>query len=346
MPKPGRKNQHNGRHENGLVGPGKRITKQKSNGHINGSARGATTDEATPSTSNALFNGQAPNGTSAYATDTKKDTLLDPRSNLKQQDSEASIEGLDNMTNGNAQQNGSIDGKHRKSDALPPKAKSAYDINPIYLASTILRSCPGTDTVALLIFLMALPTMMLTIVQAFFASLTFMPPKWIHTRNFVVLSRPFPESRRSTFLCHYHLCGWHMLRTVVLSMGLGSQICSRPGADTDCSHAWRGQFRQEQRAVNGICVAMVLLVHLVRSRGVRDFFVGNMLYAKLNAYPSVANVLQYLPSQADFGDSLETPSTVRSIIAVHIIAQALMSYARRSLTNTSGTTTAKSSKRN
>lgn len=344
MPKPGRKNQHNGRHESGLVGPGKRITKQKSNGHINGSARGATTDEGTPPTSNALLNGHTTNGTSAYATDSKKDTLLDPRLNLKQQDSETSIEGLDNMANGHAQQNGSIDGKHRKSDAVSPKAKSAYDINPIHLASTILRSCPGTDTVALLIFLMALPTMMLTIVQAFFASLTFMPPSGFTPGTLWSFLDLFqspagaPSYVTITFvdgICFVlWFCLWAWARRFALDL-----------AQIQIALTLGGGNSGKSSSVNGVCVAMVLLVHLVRSRGVRDLFIGNMLYAKLSAYPSVANLLQYLPNQADFGDSLETPSTIRSIIAVHIIAQALMSYARRSLTNTSGTAMAKSSKR-
>jgi hypothetical protein len=343
MPKPGRKNQHNGRHENGLVGPGKRITKQKSNGHINGSPRGATTEEAVPATSSALLNGQATNGTSAYATDSKKDALLDPRLSLKQQDSETSIEGLDNMTNGNAQY-GSIDGKHRKSDAVPPKAKSAYDINPVHLASTILRSCPGTDTVALLIFLMALPTMMLTIVQAFFASLTFMPPSGFTPGTLWSFLDLFqspagaPSYVTITFvdgICFVlWFCLWAWARKFALDL-----------AQIQIALTLGGGNSGKSSSVNGVCVTMVLLVHLVRSRGVRDFFIGNMLYAKLSAYPSVANILQYLPSQSDFGDSLETPSTIRSIIAVHIIAQALMSYARRSLTNTSGTATTKSSKR-
>ena len=344
MPKPGRKNQHNGRHENGLVGPGKRITKQKSNGHINGTARGATTDETTTSTSNALVHGQATNGTSACAADARKDTLLDPRSDLRQQDSETSVEPLDNMANGNAQQAAPLDGKHRKSDAVPPKARSAYDINPVQLASTILRSCPGTDTVALLIFLMALPTMMLTIVQAFFASLTFIPPNGFTPGTLWSFLDLFqspagaPSYVTITFVDGICFVLWFCLWTWARKFALDL-------AQIQIAVTLGGGNSGKSGGVNGACVAIVLLVHLVRSRGVRDFFIGNMLYAKLSAYPSVASVLQYLPSQADFGDSLDTPTTIRSIIAVHIIAQALMSYARRSLTNTSGTATAKSSKR-
>lgn len=343
----GRKNQHNGRHENGLVGPGKRISKQKSNGHINGSARGAASeDTAQPiPSSSAPLNGHLANESSASAAaDAKKDTLLDPRSNLKHQDSETSIDGQDSSTNFTMAQNGSIDGKHRRSDVPPSKATSAYDINPVHLASTILRSCPGTDTVALLIFLLALPSMMLTIVQAFFASLTFMPPTgftpgtlWSFLDLFqspVGAPSLITMTLVDLICCLLWFGLWTWARRFALDL-----------AQVQIAMTLGGGNSGKGGGVNGVCVALVLLVHLVRSRGVRDFFFGNILYAKLSSYPTVAIVLQYLPSQADFGDSMETTSTIRSLIAIHIIAQALMASIRRWLSNTPGTATVKSSKR-
>ena len=340
----GKKNQHNGRHENGLVNPSKRVTKQKSNGHINGSARSTTSEEPVPSlcAPNAPGNAQAANETTAP--DAKKDALLDPRSTLKHQDSETSNDGQENNANGTMQQNGSVDGKHRRSDAAPPKVRSSYEVSPVHLASTILRSCPGTDTVALLIFLLALPSMMLTIVQAFFASLTFMPPSgftpgtlWSFL-DFFQSPAGAPSLGTMTMVDMIFLGLWFCLWTWARKFALDL-------AQVQIAITLGGGNSGKAGSVNGTCVAIVLLVHLVRSRGVRDFFFGNILYAKLSAYPSVANVLQYLPSQADFGDSLETPSTIRSIVAVHIIAQALMAYIRRSVANTPGTATVKSSKR-
>ena len=344
MPRPsGKKNQHNGRHENGLVNPSKRVTKQKSNGHINGSARGSASEEPVPSPSaaNAPGNGQAAIETTATE---QTEPLLDPRSNLKHQDSETSNDGQENNANGTMQHNGSIDGKHRRSDAVPPKSKSTFDINPVRLASTILRSCPGTDTVALLIFLLALPSMMLTIIQAFFASLTFMPPSgftpgtlWSFLDFFQSpAGAPSFLTMGSVDLIFLGLwfCLWTWARKFALDL-----------AQVQIAITLGGGSSGKAGSVNGTCMAIVLLVHLVRSRGVREFFFNNVLYAKLSAYPGAANVLRYLPSQADFGDSLETPSTVRSLIAVHIIAQALMAYIRRSVVNTPGTATVKPSKR-
>src|SRR5580700_11380151 len=41
-------NQHNSKHENGIVGPGKRIQKQKSNGQLNGNSRSSEKVPSTP----------------------------------------------------------------------------------------------------------------------------------------------------------------------------------------------------------------------------------------------------------------------------------------------------------
>jgi ubiquitination network signaling protein AcrB len=342
----GKKNQHNGRHENGLVGPGKRISKQKSNGHINGSARGAASEDTAQFTSSPSLplNGQTANESNASAPDAKRDTLLDPRSILKHQDPETSIDGQDNSTSLSMAQNGPIDGKHRRSDAVPPKTKLTYDINPVHLASTILRSCPGTDTVALLIFLLALPSMMLTIIQAFFASLTFMPPNGFTPGTLWSFLDLFQSPAGAPSLvtmtvvdlicCGAWFCLWTWARRFALDL-----------AQVQIAMTLGGGGSGKGGGVNSVCVALVLLVHLVRSRGVRDFFFGNIMYARLSAYPSVASFLQYLPSQADFGDSPETPSTIRSLIAIHIIAQAMMALIRRWVANTPGTATVKSSKR-
>jgi len=44
----GAANQRDTRHENGLVGPGKRVQKQKSNGHLNGHAKASESNSSTP----------------------------------------------------------------------------------------------------------------------------------------------------------------------------------------------------------------------------------------------------------------------------------------------------------
>src|SRR5436305_14377005 len=93
-----KKNQHNHKHENGLVGPGKRIIKQRSNGQLNSSPRVSHPDTPplTPVTSNSLLNPQPDHDTNDSQSDARQDGPGDTRKNaLRTRDSESSYDGHD-----------------------------------------------------------------------------------------------------------------------------------------------------------------------------------------------------------------------------------------------------------
>src|SRR5947207_3366634 len=166
-----KKNQHNHKHENGLVGPGKRITKQRSNGQINGSPRGAHPDTPplTPVTSPSLLNAQSDPDTNDSQSDAKQEGASDPRkSSLQTRDSESSYDGQDFNANADPRQKHTEDGMLRKHEQVSMKSKFSHDVSSLQLASTILKSCPAYDTIALLILLLQLPTIFLILVEALF----------------------------------------------------------------------------------------------------------------------------------------------------------------------------------
>ncbi|OCT49234.1 putative ubiquitination network signaling protein acrB [Cladophialophora carrionii] len=323
-----KKHQHNNRHENGLVGPGKRVTKQKSNGHLNGTAKGPVPSEPVPQPSpseNSVSAAGSERG-SAAASDTQQDSSK-PALNLQpvvgDPDSSAAKEKDIKLD-----ANGSSMLHQRRGDMVVSKSK-AQDISVLHLASTILRSRPATDTVSLLIVLLALPSVILTIVQALFASLTLMPGGGAGTpTSLLSLLDIFQGSAGvpnfstigivDTIIFGLWICLWGWAQNFALDLAQ-IQIAITLG---------NGSSGKNSR-VNTFCVAGVLLLHLARSRDVRRFLYSNLVPVDLLSQTGLSEYLKYLPTDHDFGDSPGPPSYIRSLFAIHIIAQGGMASFRR-----------------
>ena len=169
--------QHNNRHENGVVAPGKRIIKQKSNGQLNGSADGSPSATGLPSPSPSAIR-TAPlvpekriNGHAPTSKDSKEAVI---------EHDERPIEVVAEETGGSSSNighvNGTIHAVNSKCDMNAPKVSSGRKHNVFNLALTILRSCPLGDTLTILIILLSIPSTVLTLINTLFAMLTFMPP--------------------------------------------------------------------------------------------------------------------------------------------------------------------------
>lgn len=182
MPRAGKKaaNQHNTRHENGVVAPGKRIIKQKSNGNINGSPQGSGSSNAPSSTSLVAapsVNQLPDNVTNGHLSGPKSArNRTSSAGRCQGETSEDQSEDLESMENGNAHLNGSLEHTHRKIDVNAARGPAVSENTVFSLALTILRSCPLGDTIAILIVLLSLPPTLLSVTNALFAVLTFMPP--------------------------------------------------------------------------------------------------------------------------------------------------------------------------
>lgn len=344
----GKKNQHNHRHENGLVGPGRRITKQRSNGQLNGAAKGTVPDTPplTPTASaEPLMKSHVANDSNASLSDAKQDGAGSAGSQrLRKGSAESSADGQNTHPNGSIHGRESDDGPSRRYDAVAAKSNHSGDVGTLQLASTILKSCPAYDTIAMLILLLQLPPIFLTLVQALFASLTFMPPSGLSMASVFSLFDVFQGSAGTPSLGTMiavdalFLGGWFCLwnwagnfaldlAQVQIAITLGGGNAGRPGS------------------VNGICIVIVLLLHLVRSRSVRQFFFEHILSNKLLANEHVARIVQYMPREADFGNTPQSPSWYRSLFAIHIITQAGIAIIRRNVASSQAASACKVSKR-
>ncbi|KAJ9653022.1 hypothetical protein H2198_007769 [Neophaeococcomyces mojaviensis] len=335
-----KKGHHNNRHENGLVGPGKRVTKQKSNGQLNGNAKpaaAAAADEPVPDTLHAQSIVEPSSVPTGADMEQHPETTVDgDEMRWRKRGSESSSDGQDQRWD-NA--NGTISHNSSKTaETTQTKSKGVQYISAMQVASTILKSCPAGDTVALLIVLLALPSLILTIVQALFASLTLMPPSGgASPVSFLSLFDVFQGSAGSPSLgtmavvdvicfgAWVCLWGWAQnfaldLAQIQIAITLGSGNSGKNGG------------------VNTFCFLLVLVLHSARSRGLRQFVQTNMFPASVLNHPRVAELTKYLPTESDFGTSSGPPSKIRSLFAIHIISQALMAFVRRRVAGTSTST--------
>lgn len=171
----GAANQRDTRHENGLVGPGKRVQKQKSNGHLNGHAKSSEHNAPPPLPGTPpLTNG---NARSTMPTDNNFPDLKMHGDNLRA----ASVSGDSEFSSAESSHNMPVisisQENHRRIDVNAAKNPAVHrDLGPLGFALTVLRSCPLYDTIAILIVLLQLPPTFLSLIHLLFATLTFVPP--------------------------------------------------------------------------------------------------------------------------------------------------------------------------
>lgn len=342
-----RKNQSN-RQENGLVGPGKKVTKQKSSGHLNGNSGNGS---ATGPGASAHFDLSSVRSTSDTA-------VASPTVSGKGGDSTKADGNVRGMLNGHSKggemaaaqesgdvaQNGGIAG-HASRNGTSKRSGSNASINPLQLASTILKSCPMYDTIAILIFLLQLPPMVLTLVQFLFASLTFMPPSGAAagslSSNFDIFQGPAGTPSLGTMIAMDGFC----ILLWGLFMWTWAQNFAIDLAHVQVAITLGGGGSGKNGGVNALCVGIVLLLHLVRSKGIQDFVLGHLVSAKLLSPDLLSQYSHLLPAEFRRSEAQTSPSWLRSLLAVHILAQAGTAMARRSMAKNRSPTPLRTGKR-
>lgn len=353
------------RHENGLVGSGKKVTKQKSNGHLNGPSNGAATTGSTSSstclpsvdfpssrsssdptvtatiaTTAAKLNGSVADSSSSSASPSpaKFDSNVRGTMNGNPTTTKANPD-MFAQSHGAVLQNGGLVGQASRrieqaasaSASGPKRSGSNASINPLQLASTILKSCPMYDTIAILIFLLQLPPMVLTLVQFLFASLTFMPPTGAasgsFTSNFDIFQGPAGTPSLGTMLAAdvsclliWGVCMWTWAQNFAIDL-----------AHVQVAITLGGGGSGKNGGVNSICVGIVLILHLMRSKGIQDVVFGHLLSSKIISPDLLAQYSYLIPVEFRRTEPPSSPSWIRSLLAVHILAQAVTAMARRSM---------------
>ncbi|KAI8624367.1 hypothetical protein F5Y19DRAFT_319856 [Xylariaceae sp. FL1651] len=332
----GASNHRDTRHENGLVGPGKRIPKQqKSQSPLNGSvpykhptpqqqhpqlpaAEDATTPSA-PSTPPANANG-FPKHLAEMPLDNRTTESL-RRSSLGAYSETSSAESYNSHT-----ANVAPEDNHRRIDVNATKNSNVHrDPGPLDFAFTVLRLCPLQDTIAILIILMQVPPLALSGIYMLFTLLTFV------TSNGLTFSDVFEWNlgapSLATVICVdgivllIWLFLWGPIQHVILdlaqmviALGLGGGSSSRDGGSMQNSL---------------ICLSMILLSHVLRHTKMKYSPVGYLLGSSRFMTPDFDDPLEALDSLRGY-DKVQSGwfGWVKSILAIHILTQGLVKYIR------------------
>nr|KMM65935.1 hypothetical protein CPAG_02276 [Coccidioides posadasii RMSCC 3488] len=362
MTRPGgaaRKNHHGNRHENSHAFSGKKVAKQKSNGHLNGTPNGQHRSDLPALT---------PRNTSGPQ---QQPALPSTASNKPNGD----VEGQRMESNGQVQVNGHGKGEQvlhnghayssngamsdtrvedqasrrlEKTIGSTSNVKKPYagkSVNPFHLASTILKACPMADTIAILIFLLQLPPIVLTLVQFLYASMTFMLPAGVSTgtltSNFDIFQGPAGTPSLGTMIAMDAFCllvwglfMWNWARNFAIDLA-HVQVAIALGAGSS----------GDTGGVNAFCVTILLVVHLLRSEGIQDFVFGHLISANIMSSDTLEKYSNLIPTEFRRMETPSPPSWVRSLLAVHILAQAGTAMARRSMAKNRSQPRAKTGKR-
>lgn len=334
MPRASKKpaHQHNSRHENGIVAPGKRIRKQKSNSHVNGIVDGKSPSPTPPSPASdpslptSLLDRSINGSAVMMRHGSDKDTAAaEPETKLGTD----RLEESESSANWNMHANGFADPSHRRIDVNTVKPPAVLESGVAHLVLTILRSCPLGDTIAILIFLLCVPSTVITLINALFAVFTFVLPAGSISSFPNTLSEVFQGSGGTPSLATIVLTDtlglvlwllvWAPLQTLALELAQAVVATTLGGGNS---------------AKNGttdttlLCMLIVFVTHFARHKWSAKGVFGNEWSASLSSFPYLSRTSTLLSSEDSI--SLRSPfSWFRVLVALHILIQGLVHLARR-----------------
>ena len=351
-------NQHDKRHENGLAPPGKRVTKQRSNGQLDGQPNGKPSPPLVLTSTGVNQGYQFPrpsefhtsraNSNTSASLDTASASAISDHvvaSGIRERVRTSSDTSLEDIT-----PNGDMgDRLHGSSVAIaastPPEAPSttwkrsstSQAIPPLSAVSSILNYYPLRDAISILILLLSLPPTLVLVIQTLFASLTFVPP----TAGLSLSTLPnIKEMFNSSNL------GYPALATILL-VDLLFWVCWLPmwkplqSIFLDLSHAVIAVSLSGAAAGTGgptysiaTCTLIVCVVHVLRYRAIHltalDYLRSVIHHMDIGIHldvPSFATSV-YSSPYAERG----WPFTVcRTVLGIHIVSQGVATCIRRFL---------------
>ncbi|KAL2037407.1 hypothetical protein N7G274_009892 [Stereocaulon virgatum] len=321
--KPG--NQHNTRHENGVVAPGKRISKQRSNGHLNGSADATSHPNGVPTasvptarTTSRLPDRRTSGGPSS--THNRPQPTAEPP--------QISIGALEVLPNGTDYANGSIEHTHRKIDVNAAKNPMVHDNSIWHFTLTVLGSCPLGDCIAILIVLLSLPPTIITVTNALFALLTFITPTGSSsiptTFHEIFQGSGGTPSLATIFLTDViglvlWLVLWQPLQALSIELAQAMVATQLGGGNAS-------KKKGSDRTL--LCMGIVTASHVARHQWMPKSLFGYDWSAILSSIPYVSKSPtlfygnEFIPTRSPAG-------WLRVLVALHILIQGLVHVARR-----------------
>ena len=323
---------HNSRHENGVVAPGKPITKQKSNGHINEQLDGNSRSHPSLSASSSTAQGSQLPDSAAHGSSTGTNfggNRAKLTGRLSKEASEDAPEEVEVTGNGSTHANGTLEHSYRKIDVNSAKTPLVHDNTMFHLALTILRSCPLGDTIAILIFLLSLPPMVLSATNALFAVLTFMPPASSISSFPTTFTDVFQSSGGAPSLATIlvtdilGLVIWLVVWTPlqVLGLELAQAVVATTLGGGNSSRASGSDSTL-------FCMLIVTVTHVARQRWIPKRIFGYEWSVRLASLSFNSRDISFFPVEESIPP--RSPSGwFRILVALHILIQGLVHVTRR-----------------
>ncbi|KUJ10967.1 uncharacterized protein LY89DRAFT_541181, partial [Mollisia scopiformis] len=316
----GAANQRDTRHENGLVGPGKRVQKQKSNGHLNGHAKSPDSNSSTPplpGTPPPTTNGHARHPILGEHTVDPKVVGEAVRRTSVSGYSDSSASEVFQHTPGTA----AMQENHRQIDVGALKNPSVHR-DSINLVLTVLQSCPLRDTLAILIVLLQIPPTFLSIVHFLFATLTFVPPSTATSSGLsftdILQGTLGTPSIGTIFLIDMVvLLVWLFLASPLQDIALDL-------AQTVIALTLGGGTSGKEAGTKNVlwCICIIWVSHLFRNGSIKQGGLRAIIESNLRS-PDPDDPLE--PSSPNGN---KRHGLIRSILAIHILTQGVVRYIR------------------
>ncbi|KAM0318511.1 hypothetical protein ACHAO8_001602 [Botrytis cinerea] len=313
------------RHDNGLVGPGKRVPRQKSNGHMNGHANSSDSIPSTPPPSTPPpANGHAKlPGNDDNTSEHKLGGDVARRTSVGGH-SDSSQDGYNIPTISFPQEN------HRHINVNSAKNPSVHrDSGPWHFAKTVLTSCPISDTLAILIVLLQVPPAFLTIIQLLFATLTFVPPSTTATSGISFIDM-FEGTTGTPSLATIMVVDVLFLLTWVFLYGPLQEFILQFAQSVIALTLGGGLSGKEAGMRNVVlCFGYIGVSHYASISNIKSVGLRTLLSSPRNFLGSfdLDDPLESIPIPIpNWKDRI--PIWVRNILAVHILAQGVVRYIR------------------
>ncbi|KAL1837015.1 hypothetical protein VTJ49DRAFT_4384 [Mycothermus thermophilus] len=317
----GSSNHRDTRHENGLVGPGKRVVKRKSQTQLDDVAR-APADSASvppvPPLPVAAANG-SPIHPDDMAPEHRATELLRRGSLGTFSESSSAADSLPTPSGHAAA--ASEETTHRRIDVNDAKNTNVHrDPGPLDLAITVLRSCPLADTIAILIILLQASPAVLAVIYMLFTVLTFVPP--VTTSSGLSVTDIFDGSHATPSLWTLIWMDGIML-LIWLFLWAPMQQFILDLAHVVISYTLGGGGTSGNGTTSNIalCIGIVGVSHWIqRWNGLARLstLIGPNRFFSSDPEPSDVRML----------DKKGAYSWVRSVLAIHILTQGLVRYIR------------------
>ncbi|KAM5356562.1 hypothetical protein ACJ41O_003208 [Fusarium nematophilum] len=320
----GAASQRDTRHENGLVGPAKRSSDKKGSGQVDSSARRSDQGVAGVAGQSTPANGLANGSYKQCVYDASNDSRAND--DFRRSSLGAVSEMSSDSSSSNGVANGVVDG-HRQIDVNAMKNADVHrDSGPFDLATTVLKSLPVQDTLAILIILMHVPSLSLTVIYTIFTFLTFVPPVTTSSGMNINLAEIFDGNSTMpslvTVLCmdFFFLLIWLFLwgpiqdaildfAKPVIAITLGGGTSTRDGTSRGLT----------------TCFLWVVCHHLLRGTKAHWGRVARHIPEHWRL-PQVFN--SSLDSSSNVYDKRSAYGWVRSVLAIHILTQGIVRYVR------------------